>query len=427
MNVRQVLVFPAGTEIGLEIFHALQYCKEIQLHGAGQPISNPAQLVYPDYHPLPSIHEADWLPRLVTLCKQLKIDYIFPAYDDAIIALHEVAEQLPAVIVGASAEVCSLTRLKSSTYARLRDTVAVPRVFRHADEVTGFPVFVKPDRGQGSQGVARCDDAGALHRACAALPDPLICQYLPGEEFTVDCFSDRERGLLYASARRRLRIRNGIAVNSVTEELPQAQAMAARISDELNMRGAWFFQVKRAADGALTLLEVAPRIAGSMSTNRVRGVNFPLLSLYEQERAPLGILAYEGCVEVDRALGNRYRHDVQYATLYVDLDDTLIFRDQVNTQVVSLVYRALNLKRKVKLITRHRHDLDATLARHRLAGLFDEIIHITDGTPKSAFIRESDAILVDDSYAERLEVSRSRGIHTFDCSMIDMLLSSPDQ
>ncbi|MGC1333109.1 ATP-grasp domain-containing protein, partial [Pseudomonas sp.] len=289
------------------------------------------------------------------------------------------------------------------------------------------PVFVKPDRGQGSQGIARCDDAAALQRACAALPDPLICQYLPGEEFTVDCFSDRERGLLYASARRRLRIRNGIAVNSVTEELPQAQAMAARISDELNMRGAWFFQVKRAVDGALTLLEVAPRIAGSMSTNRVRGVNFPLLSIYEQERAPLGILAYEGCVEVDRALGNRYRHDVQYSTLYVDLDDTLIFREQVNTQVVSLVYRALNLGRKVKLITRHRHDLPATLARYRLAGLFDEVIHITDGQPKSAFIREPDAILVDDSYAERLDVSRSCGIHTFDCSMIEMLLTSPDQ
>lgn len=427
MNVRKVLVFPAGTEIGLEIFHALQYCKEVELHGAGQPISNPAQLVYPDYHPLPSIHEAGWLPALVKLCKQLKIDYIFPAYDDAIIALHEVAEQLPAVIVGASPEVCRLTRFKSSTYERLQATVQVPTVFKRAQDVASFPVFVKPDRGQGSQGIARCDDLASLQRACDALPDPLICQFLPGEEFTVDCFSDRERGLLYASARRRLRIRNGIAVNSVTEELPQAQAMAARISDELNMRGAWFFQVKRAADGALTLLEVAPRIAGSMSTNRVRGVNFPLLSLYEQERAPLGILAYEGCVEVDRALGNRYRHDVQYSTLYVDLDDTLIFREQVNTQVVSLVYRALNLGRKVKLITRHRHDLAATLARYRLAGLFDEVIHITDGQPKSAFIRESDAILVDDSYAERLEVSRSRGIHTFDCSMIEMLLTSPDQ
>lgn len=427
MNVRRVLVFPAGTEIGLEIFHALQYCKEIELHGAGQPISNPAQLVYPDYHPLPSIHEPDWLASLVKLCKQLKIDYIFPAYDDAILALHEVADKLPAVIVGASPEVCRLTRRKSSTYARLGDAVRVPQVFARQEDVCAYPVFVKPDRGQGSQGIARCDDAQALQRACAALPDPLICQYLPGEEFTVDCFSDRERGLLYASARRRLRIRNGIAVNSVTQELPQAQAMAARISDELNMRGAWFFQVKRAADGALTLLEVAPRIAGSMSTNRVRGVNFPLLSIYEQERAPVGILAYEGCVEVDRALGNRYRHDVQYSTLYVDLDDTLIFREQVNTQVVSLVYRALNLGRAVKLITRHRFNLDETLARHRLAGLFDEVIHITDGQPKSAFIRESDAILVDDSYAERLEVSRSRGIHTFDCSMIEMLLTSPDQ
>lgn len=38
MTKRRVLVFPAGTEIGLEIFQALKHYKEIALFGAGQDI-----------------------------------------------------------------------------------------------------------------------------------------------------------------------------------------------------------------------------------------------------------------------------------------------------------------------------------------------------------------------------------------------------
>ncbi|WP_263261027.1 ATP-grasp domain-containing protein [Pseudomonas sp. RIT-PI-S] len=425
MKARNVLVFPAGTEIGLEIFNALRGCKETQVFGAGQAVSNPAQLVFDDYHLLPNISEPGWLTALVALCQRLQIDYIYPAYDDVIVALQDVTEQLSCAVIAASAETCRITRSKSQTYRALHGCVKVPRVFAEPAQVERFPVFVKPDRGQGSQGATRADDAKALEIACAAVSEPLICEYLPGEEFTVDCFSDRERGLLFAAARRRVRMRNGIAVNSVSEDLPGIERIAAAIGDRLRMRGPWFFQVKRAEDGELTLLEVAPRIAGSMALNRVRGVNFPLLGIYEHERLPLGLLTYAGSVEIDRALANRYRHSIEFSVAYIDLDDTLILRGEVNLPVLALIFQCLNRGIGVKLITRHRFDVQATLSQYRLAGIFDEVIHIVDGRPKSAFIKEADAILVDDSFAERLDVTRQCGIHTFDCSMIEMLLNAP--
>jgi len=61
MKPRQVLVFPAGTEIGLEIHQSLQHCKEVVLHGAGQQTSDHAPFVYESYHVLPSIYESGWL------------------------------------------------------------------------------------------------------------------------------------------------------------------------------------------------------------------------------------------------------------------------------------------------------------------------------------------------------------------------------
>jgi carbamoyl-phosphate synthase large subunit len=425
MKVRHVLVFPAGTEIGLEIYHALRGCKETRVFGAGQAVSNPAQLVFDTYYPVPSIHEPGWVTALVALCKELAIDYLYPAYDDVIVALQDVADQLPCAVIGATAATCRTTRSKALTYLALEGCVRVPQVFTDPANVPRYPVFVKPDQGQGSQGATRVDSPAALAAACAAVDKPLICEFLPGEEFTVDCFSDREQGVLFAAARKRVRVRNGIAVNSVSEDLPGTHAMAAAIGDRLHMRGPWFFQVKRAQDGELTLLEVAPRIAGSMALNRVRGVNFPLLGIYEHERLPLGLLTYDGPVEIDRALTNRYRHGIRYSVAYIDLDDTLILRGEVNLMVLALVFQCINRGIGVKLITRHRFDVQATLARHRLAGVFDDVIHIVDGQPKSAFITESSAILVDDSFAERRDVAQHCHIPTFDCSMIELLLESP--
>ena len=421
MKIRNVLVFPAATEVGLEINEALRHCKEVQVHGAGVGGSTHGPFAYEHFHELPSIHDPAWIDRLAQLCVRLGIDYIFPAYDDVIVALARVADRLPAVVLTSPLEVCELTRSKADTYRLLAPHLRVPAV--HEGAPGAFPVFVKPDRGQGSQGARRIDSAQALQEALRDTPGLLVTELLTGEEYTVDCFSDREQGVLFASARIRNRTRNGIAVNTQSVALPEALALAQRIQSVLPLRGAWFYQVKRATDGQLALLEIAPRIAGSMSTHRVQGVNFPLLTVFEHERLPLKIMVNAGPVELDRALRNRYRHAVAYGALYMDLDDTLLLHGEVNLDAIRLVFQARNQGARTVLITRHALDLDATLRQHGLTGVFDEVIHLRQKEKKSAYIRERDAIFVDDSFAERADVSRVCGIPTFDNSMIELLLS----
>lgn len=425
MNARKVLVFPAASEVGLEINEALRHCKEVEVHGAGVGGSTHGPFAFEHFHEVPSIHQAGWLSCLQQVCIEHGIDFIFPAYDDVIVALAEVRDQLPAAVLTAELDVCLLTRSKRATYQRLGEHMRVP--FVHESEPTSFPVFVKPDRGQGSQGARRVDSAFALREALRDQPDLLVTELLTGEEYTVDCFSDRDRGVLFAGARIRNRTRNGIAVNTESVDLPEAMPLARCIQSELNLRGAWFYQIKRAATGEFALLEVAPRIAGSMSTHRVQGVNFPLLTIFEHERLPVKIMANPGPVKLDRALRNRYVHSIRYRALYIDLDDTLLLRGQVNLDAIRLVFQSRNLGARVILITRHAGNLPQTLLRHGLQGVFDEVIHLTAREKKSAFIREPDAIFVDDSFAERADVHSVHGIPTFDCSMIELLIGCSAQ
>jgi len=424
MKTRNILIFPAGTEIGLEINEAIRQCKEVNVFGGGIGAIGNTPFAYANFYPLPAINESGWLDELSSLCIKLEIDYIFPAHDDVVVALAREQHHIPAVVLTASLETCVITRSKRLTYHALSQIVRVPKLFDSPPLSSDYPVFVKPDCSQGSQGASLVCMVDELNYATASIIDPLVCEYLPGEEYTVDCFSDRDQGVLFSGARIRQRVRNGISVSSVPIDLEGVNVIANKIHDALQMRGAWFFQVKRASDGELALLEVAPRIAGSMSAHRVAGVNFPLLSIFEHERASIRMLINTDQIELDRSLRNRFKHRIKFSTLYIDLDDTIIFREQVNVDAVNLIFQCVNQGVKIKLLTRHNGDLHKILDKHRLSGLFDEVIHIGSKGYKSEYIAEKDAIFVDDSFSERWEVHHKTGIRTFDCSMIELLIQA---
>jgi carbamoyl-phosphate synthase large subunit len=422
-RVLRVLVFPGDTEIGLEINSALRWSKDVQLFSAGLAISNHATYVFAQHTEIPSIRKPGWLEALNELIARQAIDYLFPAYDDIIVALAENADHIHARIVTSPLETCLITRSKSRTYRALCNTVPVPRVYESSAPITQFPVFVKPDKGQGSQNTHLVSDVEQLGVVLRQDPTALVLEYLPGEEYTIDCFSDREKGLLFCAGRERTRTRSGICMSSRIVSAPEFRDFALSINSALPFHGAWFFQLKRDAVGHLKLLEIGPRIAGTMALHRVLGVNFPLLSLYEQERLPIRIMTNPIEVDIDRALVNRYHHNCCYSTVYVDFDDTMILRERVNTKLVAFLYQCINEGKKLVLLTRHTAEVGQILLRYRLSGIFDEIVRVPPRPArKFQFIREKNSILIDDSFSERYDCHVELDLPTFDCSMLEMLL-----
>ena len=90
---------------------------------------------------------------------------------------------------------------------------------------------------------------------------------------------------------------------------------------------------------------------------------------------------------------------------------------------MTLIFQCLNEGKSVVLVTRHAGDLSAYLRDYRLEGLFDEVHHLLGAEPKSSIVKAAASIFVDDSFSERREVSASKGIPTYDCSMIETLIS----
>jgi hypothetical protein len=247
-------------------------------------------------------------------------------------------------------------------------------------------------------------------------------EYLPGEEYTVDCFTDRHGALRFVGGRTRIRTSNGISVDTRPVEDPAFDALAAIINHTVELRGMWFFQVKRAADGALVLLEIAPRVAGAMGLQRSRGVNLPLAALYDAMGLDVDFRPNAYDLRMDRALEAHFVLPLRYQHVYMDLDDCLVQRGEVDLTAIAFLYQCRNRGVAVHLLSRHAADLHATLARYCLGSLITTVIHVADGSPKSQWITERDAILIDDSFRERKDVIDTLGIPAFAPDAIESLI-----
>lgn len=130
---------------------------------------------------------------------------------------------------------------------------------------------------------------------------------------------------------------------------------------------------------------------------------------------------------MDRALISRYKINQEYGCVYLDLDDTLELKDKVNVWLMLYLYQCVNNKIELHLLIRHSGDIHETLYKHKISPtLFDEIIHIKDGIAKSKYIIRKDAIFIDDSFRERLDVKEKCKINVFDLDEVESLIDWKD-
>lgn len=424
MNTIKIAIFPSGTEIGLEINNALRFSKDIELIGLSS-IKDHTRYIYNNYFEnLPFYNDKDFIEKLNEIVGVNGIDFIYPGHDDVLLYLTQNKDEINTEIITSDLKTVEICRSKIKTYKYFETENFIPKTYNDINEVNQYPVFIKPDIGQGSHGAKLIKNRDELKYEYNQSKRIVICEYLSGEEYTIDCFTDTNGDLKIIIPRIRRRVRCGISVNS--EGIPltdEVENIAKTINSKLRFNGAWFFQVKKDIDGNLKLLEIAPRIAGTMGLGRNTGVNFPLLTLYNTMNINTEIIKYNYNIEVDRAFVSRYKIDIEYKYVYIDLDDTIIFKGKINQFVIMYLYQLVNNGIKIILLTKHAGKIFDILMKYRICKeLFDEIIHIEKNDEKFKYIKNNNAIFIDDSFSERLKIYKNLKIVTFDLNEIEALI-----
>lgn len=421
MKKYNVLVFPCGSEIGLEVFRAINKNKDFNLFG-GSSIDDHGRFVYENYiDNIPFVDDENFINKINQIITKYNIDLIIPAHDSVVLKLSENSDKIDATVVTSSKLACDICRSKKKTYDLFKNLLPIPKIYKKEDvKLSDFPLFLKPSVGQGSKGTKKVDTLEELS-VNYTTDDLLILEYLPGEEYTIDCFTDYKGNLVYCEGRVRDRILNGISVNCKKFNHESFIEYANIINNQLGMNGAWFFQLKRRKNGEFVLLEIATRIAGTMEFQRGYGVNLALLSLYNALNIDTKIIKNNYEIEFDRALSGKFKFKFNYNTIYIDFDDTIIVNGKVNPEAISFIYRAKNENKKVILLTRHAFNINESIKKYCLGDIFDEIINVGNDEKKSSYITEMSSIFIDDSYREREDVSIKCNIPVFDIDMFEFL------
>ena len=89
---------------------------------------------------------------------------------------------------------------------------------------------------------------------------------------------------------------------TINDENGKFKEIANIINSNLELHGAWFFQLKENDKCDLKLLEIASRIGGSSGIFRSKGINLPLLTLFDAFGFEVNIVQNDFIAEMDRAL-----------------------------------------------------------------------------------------------------------------------------
>jgi hypothetical protein len=413
-----ILVFPCGSEIGLEVYNSLFCQKDINLIGVNS-VNDNGRFVYQNYiGDAPYIDDDNFIEFFKKIVEIHNIDYIIPAMDIAIYKLKKYEKELNCSVLASPIETLEIIRKKSSTYEFLKDKILTPKII---NEKNVYPIFSKPDIGSSSRNTIKIESDIDFEYAKNKFPNNILLEYLPGEEYTVDCFTDKKGDLKFVEARIRSRIHNGISVETNIIKDKKIFEIAKIINKNLILDGSWFFQLKKNINDEYCLLEIASRFAGSSVINRLRGINFSYLNILNQT-GDIEIIKNDFSIVLGRALDIKTITNINYENVYIDYDDTLIIKNKVNTDALKFLYKCLNENKNIFLITKHDGSILDSLKKFKIdERIFSKIIQIKKTENKADYINPINSIFIDDSFSERKNILKTLKIPVISVENITML------
>lgn len=105
-------------------------------------------------------------------------------------------------------------------------------------------------------------------------PELLVMEYLPGDEYSVDLLVDNGH-VKYSIPRLRMAMNGGISTDCIVVNHEDVNEYAINVASSLGLHGNIGIQVRRDESGSVKILEINPRVQGTIVCCSAAGVNLP--------------------------------------------------------------------------------------------------------------------------------------------------------
>lgn len=293
-------------------------------------------LLHENFILLPHADDHDFLTKLKEIAKFHKIDIIFPLVTKEL-PLFAIAKQdfeaFGTKILVSDEIALNIANDKLELYKKLIETSDDIPLFESVSNIEMIhraarrmghphnPVVFKLAVSNGSRGIRVIDDQrdrfdmllfqkpNSIFTSLAEistvigdkpLPSAMICEYLPGEEITVDTVC-HDGIMKICLIRTRDRINSGISQAGRFICDKTIEQSASNIIRTLGLSGPIGLQYKKDKNGKYKLLEINPRIQGTSVASLGLNINLPLIAIdlllygeanFDDRRSGIGFIRY---------------------------------------------------------------------------------------------------------------------------------------
>ncbi|PZS03924.1 MAG: carbamoyl phosphate synthase [Chloroflexi bacterium] len=248
---------------------------------------------------VPRSDDAQFIPTLIDICRRERVSTIFPLIDPDILLLSRHEPEIEATgarIASVSYRAAVVTCDKWQTKSFFEDIgVPVPRTWLPSDldpSSAPYPLFIKTRQGSASEHAYKTENERDLRFFLEYVPDPIVQEFLPGPEITLDVICDLDGEILSVVGRKRIDVRGGEVSKGVTIRDAGLIDICVKIAHQLLAKGPICVQCIL-KDGRPYFTEVNTRFGGGFPLALAAGVDAPRWLLarsagIEVEIPPLG-------------------------------------------------------------------------------------------------------------------------------------------
>ena len=247
---------------------AMDLNADVVIYGA-DIVDNAPALFYCDRKMLvPRINASEYIPELLNICKQEKIDALIPTIDTDLLLLAKNKEKFSAVgteVLIAAEDKVQLCRDKRFTADYfIKCGLKSPKPVDDYKQYNGdFPAFIKPKDGSSSINAYKVHNASELKSYASMIDDYIIQPFIEGKEFTIDVFCDFKGNPIYITPRERVAVRSGEVLKTRIAQDDVMIAECKQLLADYKPSGAITVQlIKQNQTGDNYYIEINPRFGG---------------------------------------------------------------------------------------------------------------------------------------------------------------------
>ncbi len=116
---KNILIFPCGSEVALEIHRSLKFSRHVKLFG-GSSVNDHGKFIYEKFiGDIPQHNHPDFITKFQSIITENQIDAVYPAMDQVSVTLKRAETQLKTIVIGSALEINEICASKSATYQKL--------------------------------------------------------------------------------------------------------------------------------------------------------------------------------------------------------------------------------------------------------------------------------------------------------------------